>query len=196
MRPGARPVRTATDTVRRVPERRASCSCGQLQAVVTGDPVRVSICHCLACQRRTGSSYGYQARFPAQSVTISGRFKQFIRHSDEDAEIRRFNFCPAGDRESVLASVDVGSEPAGNPSARPRVSRALTTRMAALPADDGRAGAMGRRWKARAHGLDARGVRRVRPRARPRQAHRAAPDAGCERKDDIGLALLLSSSVS
>jgi hypothetical protein len=62
--------------------------------VLTSDPVRVSICHCLACQRRTGSSYGYQARFPAQSVTISGRSKQFIRHSDEDAEIRRFDFCP------------------------------------------------------------------------------------------------------
>ncbi len=55
--------------------------------MVTGDPVRVSICHCLACQRRTGSSYGYQSRFPAQSVTISGQSKQFIRHSDEDAEI-------------------------------------------------------------------------------------------------------------
>ena len=80
--------RIAADTVRGVPERRASCSCGQLQAVVTGDPVRVSICHCLACQRRTGSSYGYQSRFPAQSVTISGQSKQFIRHSDEDAEIR------------------------------------------------------------------------------------------------------------
>jgi len=110
-------VRTATDTVRGVPERRASCSCGQLQAVVTGDPVRVSICHCLACQRRTGSSYGYQARFPAQSVTISGRFKQFIRHSDEDAEIRRFNFCPecgatvfhsTGDSEDLIA-IPVGA---------------------------------------------------------------------------------------
>ncbi len=62
--------------------------------MVSGDPVRVSICHCLACQRRTGSSYGYQARFPAQSVTISGQSKQFIRHADEDAEIRRSNFCP------------------------------------------------------------------------------------------------------
>jgi hypothetical protein len=62
--------------------------------VVTGDPLRVSICHCLACQRRTGSSYGYQARFLAESVIISGRSKQFIRYSDEDAEIRRFNFCP------------------------------------------------------------------------------------------------------
>ena len=152
MRPGARPVRTATDTVRRVPERRASCSCGQLQAVVTGDPVRVSICHSLACQRRTGSSYGYQARFPAQTDTISGRFKQFIRHSDEDAEIRRFNFCPAGDRESVLASVDVGSEPAGNAEREAEGSAS---------ADDAHGCAPGRRrsaparwaesWKARTH---------------------------------------------
>jgi hypothetical protein len=111
------PVRIATDTVPGVPERRASCSCGKLQATVTGDPVRVSTCHCLACQRRTGSSYGYQARFPAQSVTISGRAKQFIRHSDEDAEIRRFNFCPEcgatvfhtdGDSEDLIA-IPVGA---------------------------------------------------------------------------------------
>jgi hypothetical protein len=85
--------------------------------VVTGDPVRVSICHCLACQRRTGSSYSYQARFPANSVTIRGRSKQFIRYSDEDAEIRRFNFCPQcgatvfftnGDSEDVIA-IPVGA---------------------------------------------------------------------------------------
>jgi hypothetical protein len=28
------------------------------------------------------------------TLAISGRSEQFIRHSDEDAEIRRFNFCP------------------------------------------------------------------------------------------------------
>ncbi len=52
--------------------------------MVTGDPVRVSICYCLACQRRAGSSYGYQARFPARSVTIRGRSKQFIRGAFTD----------------------------------------------------------------------------------------------------------------
>lgn len=44
--------------------RTASCSCGQLQIEVQGEPVRVSVCHCLACQRRTGSLFGEQARFP------------------------------------------------------------------------------------------------------------------------------------
>ncbi|HEX9905358.1 MAG TPA: aldehyde-activating protein, partial [Propylenella sp.] len=33
--------------------RRASCSCGQLSVTCEGEPVRISMCHCLACQRRT-----------------------------------------------------------------------------------------------------------------------------------------------
>lgn len=36
--------------------RRAGCSCGELQVETTGEPVRVSVCHYLACQRRTGDS--------------------------------------------------------------------------------------------------------------------------------------------
>ena len=75
-------------------EREASCSCGQLRVIATGDPVRVSICHCLACQRRTGSSYGYQARFPAERVRISGEAREFVRTADEDGEERRMRFCP------------------------------------------------------------------------------------------------------
>ena len=43
--------------------RRASCCCGQLTVDCTGEPIRVSMCHCLACQQRTGSAFGVQARF-------------------------------------------------------------------------------------------------------------------------------------
>ena len=75
-------------------EREASCSCGQLRVTVSGDPVRVSICHCLACQRRTGSAFGYQARFPAERVRIAGESREFVRRSDEDDEERRQRFCP------------------------------------------------------------------------------------------------------
>ncbi len=71
----------------------ASCSCGQLSAATSADPVRVSVCHCLACQRRTGSVFGAQARFPAESVTITGSAKQFVRVGDAGSRIT-FNFCP------------------------------------------------------------------------------------------------------
>jgi hypothetical protein len=51
------------------------------------------MCHCLACQRRTGSAFGMQARFPRDQVRIEGRSTEYIRISD-DGEERSFHFCP------------------------------------------------------------------------------------------------------
>lgn len=74
--------------------REAACSCGQLRVLVEGDPVRVSVCHCLACQRRTGSTYGFQARWPVESAQITGEARVYRRDSDDLDEERRFYFCP------------------------------------------------------------------------------------------------------
>ncbi len=98
-------------------EREASCSCGQLRVIATGEPVRISICHCLACQRRTGSSYGYQARFPEDRVRISGESSEYVRRSDEDGAERRMRFCPhcgstvywTGDESPGVIAVAVGA---------------------------------------------------------------------------------------
>jgi hypothetical protein len=73
--------------------RHAACSCGQLKLIAEGDPVRVSICHCLACQRRTGSAFGVQARFPIERVTVEGRVTEWVRIGDEGSRIT-FRFCP------------------------------------------------------------------------------------------------------
>ena len=73
--------------------RTATCSCGQLTATVTGDPVRVSVCHCLACQRRTGSVFGAQARFQSDAVQVEGESRQYIRVGDEGSKAT-FSFCP------------------------------------------------------------------------------------------------------
>jgi hypothetical protein len=51
------------------------------------------MCHCLACQRRTGSAFGMQARFPRDRVRIEGSANEYVRISDE-GEPRAFNFCP------------------------------------------------------------------------------------------------------
>lgn len=71
----------------------AQCSCGQLRAVVRGEPFRVSICHCLACQRRTGSAFGTQARFEARDVEITGEATEWSRTGDEGSVITQ-RFCP------------------------------------------------------------------------------------------------------
>jgi hypothetical protein len=75
--------------------REAACHCGQLRLQVAGDPFRVSICHCLACQRRTGSAFGMQAAYRPDQVKVAGRFSDFARISDEaDRKEHVFHFCP------------------------------------------------------------------------------------------------------
>lgn len=73
--------------------RLASCGCGQLSARVTGEPVRVSICHCLDCQRRTGGPFGQQARFARDAVTTAGRSSTWERTGD-GGSTATFHFCP------------------------------------------------------------------------------------------------------
>ena len=75
------------------PSRIASCSCGQLRAQVSGEPARVSVCHCLACQRRTGSVFGAQARFPREAVAVVGTSAEYVRVVDEGTKAT-FRFCP------------------------------------------------------------------------------------------------------
>jgi hypothetical protein len=75
--------------------REAACHCGQLRLEVSGDPLAVSICNCLACQRRTGSAFGMQAGYKAHQVQVTGRFNDYSRISDEaDRKEHVFHFCP------------------------------------------------------------------------------------------------------
>ena len=76
-----------------MPEHHAACSCGQLRLVARQDPYRVSMCHCLACQRRTGSTYGAQARFETADVEVSGTSTEYVRVGDKGHAIH-FHFCP------------------------------------------------------------------------------------------------------
>ena len=74
--------------------RHATCACGQLRLTCEGAPVRVSMCHCLACQQRTGSTYGVQARFLRGQVTsIEGRTAEHTRTADSGNPVT-FRFCP------------------------------------------------------------------------------------------------------
>jgi hypothetical protein len=73
--------------------RRAECSCGQLSATCSGEPIRVSVCHCLACKRRSGSAFSFNARFADGDVSIHGRAAEFTRIGDEGGRVI-YSFCP------------------------------------------------------------------------------------------------------
>jgi hypothetical protein len=72
--------------------RTASCSCGQLSIAVHGEPLGVGVCHCLACQRRTGSVFATLAAF-APPYEVTGTATEHVRAGDQGARFR-FRFCP------------------------------------------------------------------------------------------------------
>jgi len=75
-----------------MPFKTASCVCGQLRIEVKGDPLGVGICHCLACQRRTGSVFAALATFAAPYEVI-GEATSYLRIGERGARFT-FHFCP------------------------------------------------------------------------------------------------------
>ena len=74
--------------------RRAACSCGQLQLTIEGEPSRVSMCHCLECQRRTGAVISNQARFRREQITsINGTATAWKRRGESGNTLTCY-FCP------------------------------------------------------------------------------------------------------
>jgi hypothetical protein len=63
-----------------------------LAATCSGDPVRVSVCHCLDCQKRTGSAFAVQARWPEAKVTTEGKSKTWTHFADSGNRITH-HFC-------------------------------------------------------------------------------------------------------
>lgn len=101
----------------------ASCFCGQLRIEVSGEPLGVGVCHCLACQQRTGSVFATLAAFAAP-YRVSGHATEFVRTGDRGARFR-FRFCPIcgsnvfhteeGDESAVSVAVGAFADPAFPP---------------------------------------------------------------------------------
>jgi hypothetical protein len=51
------------------------------------------MCHCRACQRRTGAVSGNQARFRREQVTFTGKATTWHRTA-ESGNVVTFRFCP------------------------------------------------------------------------------------------------------
>jgi hypothetical protein len=74
-------------------QRIAQCQCGSLRAIATGDPDLVNVCHCVACQRRTGAIMHSGAYYKRTAVRPEGDSKVFARATESGRTIH-FHFCP------------------------------------------------------------------------------------------------------
>jgi hypothetical protein len=97
-------------------ERIGACHCGALRVMTTGEPERVYLCHCKACQRRTGTAFHFGATYSRDRVRVDGERRIYEREADTGYRIR-FYFCPncgstiywEGDRNPAVCGVAVGA---------------------------------------------------------------------------------------
>lgn len=70
------------------------CVCGAVRFTATGEPLRVTICHCKWCQRRTGTAFGTEVVYARGQVGIAGTEIGRYRHvSDESGRWLDIEFC-------------------------------------------------------------------------------------------------------
>ena len=53
------------------------CMCGAVRLSATGSPLRVGICHCMACRKHHGALFHASAIFPEDAVTIEGLVREY-----------------------------------------------------------------------------------------------------------------------
>ena len=66
-------------------KRSGSCLCGAVKYQVSGPPIRVGLCHCLDCQKESGSAFATFSIWPASAFVSSGTVSAFQGRC----------FCPA-----------------------------------------------------------------------------------------------------
>ncbi|WP_208248342.1 GFA family protein [Rhizobium sp. T1470] len=104
----------------------AQCACGALRLAFSERPQLTALCHCFACQRRTGAPFSANAFYATDCVEISGTSTEFIRTADSGRKVH-MHFCPTcgstvywkADAAPSWIGVGVGSfaDPAYSPPA-------------------------------------------------------------------------------
>jgi len=69
------------------------CLCGAVRYTAEADPSSAIVCHCLDCQKFTGSAFATLVAVPKDAVRIDGTMKGFAKQGDSGKSIERF-FCP------------------------------------------------------------------------------------------------------
>jgi len=85
----------------------AHCACGALKLTVSEPPKLTALCHCLACQRRTGAAFSCNAFYAIECVDVTGLSSEFTRIADSGRKVC-MHFCPR-----------CGSTVSGRPNHRP-----------------------------------------------------------------------------
>jgi hypothetical protein len=90
-----------------MPDMKGGCLCGAVRYITNVAPEFVALCHCIDCQKHTGSAFAIGIRLPKTALHLQGTIKTFSSLGDSGNPILRY-FCP-----------ECGSSIYDEPTARP-----------------------------------------------------------------------------
>jgi hypothetical protein len=71
------------------------CSCGEVRYRLTADPLITHCCHCLNCQRQSGSAFAINILIEADRVEILTGEPQRVDAPRDDGSTQAIFRCPA-----------------------------------------------------------------------------------------------------
>lgn len=71
----------------------AQSACGAIKLTFSEPPQLTALCHCFACQRRTGSPFSANVFYSIKCVEVFGAATEFVRTGDSGRKVRMY-FCP------------------------------------------------------------------------------------------------------
>jgi hypothetical protein len=74
--------------------REGGCSCGAVRYRLTSDPLFVHCCHCLNCQRQTGSAFVINVLIETDRTEIATGEPQSVDVPREDGSTQKILRCP------------------------------------------------------------------------------------------------------
>jgi hypothetical protein len=69
------------------------CLCGSVRYAVDAEPIRQLLCHCIDCQRHTGTAFLSAMVFPADSIEITGSLTIYTMPGGQSGEPMHRRFC-------------------------------------------------------------------------------------------------------
>jgi hypothetical protein len=76
-------------------QREGGCACGEVRYRLTSEPLFTHCCHCLNCQRQTGSAFVINLLIEADRVELLGREPQAVEVPRDDGSSQRIYRCPS-----------------------------------------------------------------------------------------------------
>jgi hypothetical protein len=75
-------------------QREGGCACGAIRYRLTAEPLFVHCCHCLSCQRQTGSAFVINLLIEAARVELLGGEPRPVDVPRDDGSTQRIYRCP------------------------------------------------------------------------------------------------------